>query len=116
MQRRITDRRDSATPPLNSSAAGPQSPPAQRLRLTDLDAAAGTDFIWVVDQRTTYDVFRETILACVERAKQPGFPAFVPIIQCAAGRLEPSRAGRLVAGCAVLCGSDGVRCAAAAAA
>ena len=37
-------------------------------------------FVWVVDLRTTYDVFRDTILACVERSKQPGFPTFVPII------------------------------------
>ena len=37
-------------------------------------------FVWVVDQRSTYDVFKSTILACVERSKQPGFPTFVPII------------------------------------
>jgi len=37
-------------------------------------------FVWVVDVRSTYDVFRDTILACVERSKEPGFPTFVPII------------------------------------
>jgi len=37
-------------------------------------------FLWVVDQRSTYDVFRDTILKCAARSQQPGFPTFVPLI------------------------------------
>ena len=36
--------------------------------------------MWVVDSITTFDVFKQTILQCVERSKEPGFPTFVPII------------------------------------
>ncbi len=37
-------------------------------------------FLWVVDCRETYQVFRETLLACVKRSQEAGFPAFVPLI------------------------------------
>ena len=37
-------------------------------------------FIWVVDTRSTYEVSRSTVLQCVERSKEPGFPALVPMI------------------------------------
>ena len=37
-------------------------------------------FVWVVDSVETFNVFRQTVLHCVERSKEPGFPTFVPII------------------------------------
>lgn len=36
--------------------------------------------MWVVDCVATFDVFKRTILQCVERSKEPSFPTFVPII------------------------------------
>ena len=36
--------------------------------------------LWVVDKRSTYDVFRGTILECVSRSKEAGYPTFVPMV------------------------------------
>ena len=50
-------------------------------------------FVWVVDCATTYDVFKKTILQCVERSTQPGFPAFVPIIHVTREQPDAAQSG-----------------------
>ena len=50
-------------------------------------------FVWVVDNIATYDVFKSTILACVERSKQPDFPTLVPLIHVTREEPNPAQYG-----------------------
>ena len=50
-------------------------------------------FLWVVDKFSTYEVFKDVIVACVERSKQPGFPALVPIIHVTKENTDPVKYG-----------------------
>jgi len=50
-------------------------------------------FVWVVDGLSTYQVFKDTIIKCVERSSQPGFPTFVPIIHVTREEPEAARYG-----------------------
>ena len=35
-------------------------------------------FVWVVDTRATFDVFRDTLLKCMKRSQEQGFPRVCP--------------------------------------
>jgi ferredoxin-NADP reductase len=47
-------------------------------------------FLWVVDSRTTYDVFRDTILKCAKISGTPGYPTFVPLIHITREQPDPN--------------------------
>ena len=50
-------------------------------------------FLWVVDKRSTYEVFKDSILKCVARSKQPGFPVLVPLIHVTKENTDPATYG-----------------------
>jgi predicted ferric reductase len=64
-------------------------------------------FVWVVDTIKTYEVFKGTILQCVERSKQPGFPTFVPMIHVT--REQPDAASYGLSQQSVIAGRPDVR-------
>ena len=50
-------------------------------------------FLWVVDKVSTFEVFKDVLIQCVERSKQPGFPTLVPLIHVTRDATDPAMFG-----------------------